>query len=129
MTTTLATIRDRWSRAKPTKTVAFWIAVGAIAVTLILGFTKGGWTTDSSAQIMAESSAEDAVLARLAPICVAQFNADPERTVKLAEFKAVSSAQRSTYIKAQGWATMPGESSPDNRVALECSRQVALLSE
>jgi hypothetical protein len=122
-------IRQRWSQAKLKKSVVFWIAIGAIVLTLFLGFTRGGWTTGGSARHMAEVSAQNAVVARLAPICVAQFNADPGRVLKLEEMKAVNSFQRAGYVKDQGWATMPGETAPDNRVATECAKQIVLIGE
>jgi hypothetical protein len=124
-----STIRERWDRTKPTKTITFWLIIGAIVLTLILGFSKGGWVTESNAQHMAETAAQGAVIERLAPICVTQFNADPERTVKLEEMKPLSPVQRATFVKTEGWATMPGETSPDNRVATECAKQIALIIE
>ena len=122
-------IRQRWDKAKLKKSVVFWIVIGAIVVTLFLGFTKGGWTTNSTAVNMASTSAQNAVVARLAPICVAQFNADAQRAVKLEEFKAASSSQRSKIVMDQGWATMPGETDPDNKVAHECARQIMLTTQ
>ncbi len=122
-------IRQRWDKAKLKKSVVFWIAIGAVLVTLFLGFTKGGWTTSSNATNLAETSAQAAVTARLAPICVAQFNADAQRTVKLEELKAASSSQRSKIVKEQGWATMPGETDPDNKVAGECTKQIMLIAQ
>lgn len=124
------TFRERWSNAKLKKSAVFWIAVGAVLLTLFLGFTRGGWTTKGSAANMAETSAEAAVLERLTPICIAQFSADPQQASKLAELQAVRSAsQRSTYVKEQGWATMPGETDPDSRVASECTRQLMLIGQ
>ena len=113
--------RQRWNKAKLKKSVVFWIVIGAIVLTLFLGFTQGGWTTNSTATHMAATSAQSAVVERLTPICVAQFNADAQRAVKLEELKAASSSQRSKYVKEQGWATMPGESAPDNQVATACT--------
>jgi hypothetical protein len=79
---------------------------------------------------MADRAAEDAVVERLATICVAQFNQDPLNAEKLAELTVISSSvQRATYVKDQGWATMPGETDPDNRVATECTRQLMLLDQ
>ena len=124
-----STIREKWDRTKPTKTITFWLIIAAIILTLILGFSKGGWVTESNAQFMAETAAQGAIVDRLAPICVSQFNADPERAVKLEEMKPLSPVQRSNYITAAGWATMPGETAADNRVATECARQIALISE
>lgn len=120
---------QRWSNAKQSKTRTFWIAIGAVILALYLGFARGGWVTGGTASQMAETSAQAAVVERLAPICVVQFNADAQRVVKLAELKSLSSYQRTNYVKDQGWATMPGESAPDNRVATECARQIAVIGD
>jgi len=123
-------IRQRWSQAKLKKSGVFWIAIGAIVLTLFLGFTRGGWTTGGSARQMAEESAQSAVVARLAPICVAQFNADAQSVMKLQELKAISSSRnRTVYVTEQGWATMPGEKAPDQQVAAACARQLDLIGE
>ena len=124
-----ATFRQRWSDAKLKKSAVFWIAVGAVLLTLFLGFTRGGWTTGGNAANMAETSAEAAVLERLTPFCVAQFSADPQQASKLEELQATtSSSARITFVKEQGWATMPGEEAPDNRVASECTKQLMLIA-
>lgn len=123
-------LRQRWDKAKQTKSATFWIAVAAIAVTLYFGFSRGGWMLGSSAQTMAERAAETAVVERLASICVAQSNQDPLNVEKLIELKAITtSTQRAIYVKDQGWATMPGETDPDNRVAAECAQQLMLLDQ
>lgn len=130
MQTKLANIRQRWDKAKQTKSMTFWIAVGAIIITLYFGFSRGGWMLGTSAETMADRAAEDAVVERLAPICVAQFNQDPLSAEKLTELQLLTSAtQRSIYVKDQGWATMPGEEAPDNRVATECAQQLMLLDQ
>jgi hypothetical protein len=54
-------------------------------------------------------------------ICVAQSGADLQQASKLEEFKALSFSKRTAYVKDQGWATMPGETTPENRVATECA--------
>ena len=124
----LGNIRQRWDKAKQTKSTTFWIAVGAIILTLFLGFSRGGWMLGSSAQTLADRAAQDAVVERLAPICVAQFNQDPLSDEKLTEMKSLTtSSQRASYVKDQGWATMLGEVDPDNRVATECAQQLMLL--
>jgi hypothetical protein len=122
-------IGQRWSKAKQTKTRTFWIAIGAIVLALFLGFSRGGWVTGGSAKRMAETSAQAAVIERLAPICVYQFNADALRAVKLEELKALTSYRRTTFVKDQGWATMPGETTPDSKVATECAKQLMLIGE
>jgi hypothetical protein len=124
------TFRQRWNNAKLKKSVVFWIAIGAVLLTLFLGFTRGGWTTGGNAASMAEKSAAAAVVERLTPICVAQFSADSQQAVKLEELQAItSSSKRINFVKEQGWATMPGETDPDNRVASACTKQLMLIGE
>lgn len=130
MQTKLSNIRQRWDKAKQSKSTTFWIAVVAIIITLYFGFSRGGWTLGSSAQTMADRAAEDAVVERLASICVAQFNQDPLNAEKLAEMQVLTtSTRRSTYVKDQGWATMPGETDPNNRVAAECAQRLMLIDQ
>jgi hypothetical protein len=116
---------DRWTKARPTKTIVFWSAVALIILTIIMGFTWGGWVTGGSAQRMSDS----AVTQRLAAICAGQFNQDPENAPKLAELKKMSSYQRDDYVKEQGWATLPGEAQPNSKVADECAKLLILNSQ
>ena len=124
------TFRQRWSTAKLKKSVVFWIAVGAVLLTLFLGFTRGGWTTGGNATNMAEKAVAGAVVERLTSICVAQFGADPQQALKLEELQAItSSSKRIAFVKDQGWATMPDETSPDNKIASECAKQLMLIAQ
>jgi hypothetical protein len=74
---------------------------------------------------MAETTSQSAVVDRLAPICVTQFNQDPQKDQKLEELNVITSSyQRINYVKDQGWATMPGEAKPDDKVAAACTQQI-----
>ena len=112
---------QRWSAARPTKTLVFWSWVGAAVFTMIIGFSWGGWVTGGTARTTGEVMAQDAVVKRLAPICVVQSGRDPAKAVKLVALKEESSWQRGEYVGKQGWATMPGEQEPDSRVAQACA--------
>ena len=112
---------QRWSAARPTKTLVFWSWVGAGVFTMIIGFSWGGWVTGGTAQQTAETMAHEAVVKRLASICVVQSARDPGRGGKLVALKTESSWQRGEYIGKQGWATMPGEQGPDGKVADACA--------
>lgn len=120
------TAREKWRKAQPTKTILLWACLGAVALTMLVGFTWGGWVTQSTAEKMATAAAKLAVVERLAPICVAQFNQDPEREQKLQVLKDTTTFQQSQYVADQPWAIMPGEDKPDSQVTREC---VKLLSE
>jgi hypothetical protein len=103
------------------------MAVGAI-VLLIVIFWAGWVVTQSSAQAEARQTAEKTVLDKLVPICVDQFQKDPNKEERLKELEGKSSWDRGDYVKKQGWATMPGSKSPDQDVADECAKRIAELS-
>jgi len=105
-------------------TVGIWGAIGGAIVLAIIGFKWGGWVTGGTAQAMAEEMAVKAVVDRLTPICVAQFNQDPEKDQKLKELKEKDFWERDGYVEKQGWATMPTEKKPDSKVAAECASQI-----
>lgn len=123
-----ASLGQRWSEARPTKTAVFWACMAAVVVTMIVGFSWGGWVTGGTARNMAEAAARDAVVTRLAPICVLQFNADPAKDQKLSELKEESTWRRGEYVGKHGWATMPGETEPDGNVADQCANLLMLSS-
>ena len=109
--------------------IGVWAAIGGAILTIIIGFAWGGWVTGGTAQSRAEKIAADAVVARLVPICVAQFNQDQEKDKKLKELKEKSNWEKDKYIKEQGWATMPYEKEPDSSVADKCAEQIMQIGQ
>ena len=120
--------RQQWRQARPTKTAVFWSCVVSIVATMIVGFTWGGWVTGGTARRMAEVRGEEAVVKRLAPICVVRFNQDPLKTQKLKDLRTTNTWEQVEYVQKQGWATMPGEQEPERRVAEECGKLLLSLS-
>jgi hypothetical protein len=120
---------QRWREAQPTKKVLFWSCVASIILTMIVGFAWGGWVTGGTAQKMARKMADEAVVKRLAPICVVQFNQDIVKEQKLSELKEMSNWSRRDYVQKQGWATMPGEENPDRKVADACANLLMQISQ
>jgi len=106
-----------WEKIKP----ALWGIVGGAIAAIIIGFAWGGWVTGGTAENMADEMAEVAVVDRLAPICVEQFNQDSQKNQKLKKLKKISSWERGDYVKKQGWATMPGEKEAASNVAGKCA--------
>ena len=121
--------RKRWNEAQPSKTMLFWSVIGAMVLTLIVGFNWGGWVTGGTAQSMAETAAKNAVVERLALICVDQFHQDPGKAQKLVEFNDASSYQKDDYVRDQGWATISGAEKPDTKVADACAKLIAQLEQ
>jgi hypothetical protein len=106
----------------------FWSCLATMVVTMIIGFTWGGWVTGGTALRMAEASGDEAVVKRLAPMCVFRFNEDPKKAGKLKELRDVSTWEKTDYVKKQGWATMPGEQEPGSRVAEECGKLLMAIT-
>ena len=113
-------------KGKEIRTFACGMAVGAILL-LIVVFSAGWVVTSSSALIKAKAMAATAVMDRLAPISVAQFMLDPDKEERLDELKELDSWKRGEYVEKQGWATMPGEKTPDSIVAAECAKRLVAL--
>lgn len=116
---------ERWSNVQPSKTMLFWACVASVVLTIVIGFNWGGWVTANNAARTAQSMADDAVVLRLAPICFAQFDQDPDRDLKLVEMSGQATSQRTRYIQDQGWATISGEEQPDRNVASACARLIS----
>lgn len=95
-------------------------AAGAV-VLAIVGFNWGGWLTGDEADEMTQA----AIVERLVPICVGQFNMDVDKVTKLAALKKVDSWSRGEFVVKQGWATMPGAKEADSSVARGCADKIA----
>lgn len=113
---------ERWSKAQPSKAMLVWCCLGAVALTMLVGFRWGGWQTTKGATAMAVSASNAAVVEQLAPICVAQFNLDPAHSEKLVVLKETPTYQQAAYVTEQQWATMPGAEKPVSKVADACAR-------
>lgn len=101
-----------------------WGAViGAAAITVV-GFSSLGWKLDSTAQQMAADRAGTAVVGVLTPICVEKFQHQANASAKLAELNKVSSWDRESMIEKGGWATVPGNDTPNSAVARACAERL-----
>jgi hypothetical protein len=112
------------------KPFAVGLGVGAV-VLLIIIFSAGWVVTSGSAEAQAKLIAQEAVIAHLAPIAIAQFMQDPNRQKRFKEFKKLDSYglnNRTDYVKKQGWATMPGAKDPDSSVAEEVAERLGKLN-
>lgn len=96
------------------------LAIGSIA-TMIVGFSWGGWMLGGTAKQIASTQASSAVVAALAPICVAQFQTATDAPARLAELKKVSSWEQYSFIEKGGWDKMPGGQAADSGVARACA--------
>jgi hypothetical protein len=99
-------------------------AVGAVAA-MVVGFNWGGWMLGSTGEAIAKERANAAVVAALAPICVANFRQANNAAANLSELNKIRYEwDRGTFVEKGGWATMPGTPSADIAVARACAEML-----
>jgi type VI protein secretion system component VasK len=99
-----------------------WGAVIGSVLTMIVGFSWGGWTTSTTTNQLALTRADAAVTTALVPICLAQEKMDAAKGKKLGELKALTSSYDQTdFVMKAGWATFPGNADPNREVAEACA--------
>ena len=109
-----------WYQGEALKRLLQGVAVGAVA-TLVIGFGWGGWMLGSSAKTLADSTANSAVVAAIAPICVEQFQHSADAAGNLTALKKVSTWEQAAFVEKGGWALMPGSKAVDSGVAQACA--------
>jgi hypothetical protein len=106
----------------PTKPVLLG-AFGGMILTVAIGFNWFGipglgWMTSNSAKVMAN----DAVVERLVPICVAQAKGASEAQ-SLTELMALTSTYRQAeHVRNAGWATLGDADTPDRKLSDLCAK-------
>ena len=102
---------------------AWGLVVGGV-LTMIVGFSWGGWTTSSTADRLAMERSNTAVTAALVPVCLEKSKSDPAITKKVGELKALTSPyeQREAVLK-DGWASV-GAAEGNREVAEACAAQL-----
>lgn len=112
---------------RTTRTV-FLSAIGGALVWWIVLSAGLGWMATGSAEKKAGEQVQAAVLDLLTPICVEMFRQDSESEAKLKALKEESSWNQADYVVKQGWATMPGHESPEERIAKACATQILAVN-
>ena len=107
---------------------AAWGFVSGSIVTMIVGFSWGGWMTSSGVDRIATERVNAAVIAALVPVCLEKSKADPGAAEKLGALKALTSSweQRDAVIR-DGWATVGG-AEPNRDVAEACASQLVKVA-
>jgi len=111
-------------RKEMIKPFVWGIVVGAIVLLIVI--FSAGWVTTSGS---AKAKAEEAVVDRLASICVARFQQDPNRDERLAEFKGKNTwgTDRREYVKTGGWAKMADVEEPGDALCEKCAELLGKL--
>ena len=112
-----------------TKPVFWGMVAGAIALSIV-GFNWGGWMTGGAAEQFARTSADEAVVLALTPICVDQFQKSAGVTANLVALKEITSTwDQRKYVGEGGWATMPGSTAePNRKVLAACADELNKLA-
>ena len=108
------------------KRLAQGAALGAVA-TMIIGFSWGGWSIESTAAKRADEASRTAVVAVLAPICVDRFQRSADATNNFIELKKVSAYMQGSFVEKGGWATSPGSDKANSAVAQACATMLGNL--
>jgi alpha/beta superfamily hydrolase len=103
---------------------ALWGAVCGAAALAFIGFNWGGWVTGGAAEAQADQRAAKAVVAALAPICVANFQRGKDASAQLADLKKAKSWEQGDFVTKGGWATMPGATSVNRAMASSCADMI-----
>lgn len=121
-------LRQRWEEFRPSKTMLFWSCVGAVVLTLVVGFSWGGWVTGGTAKAMAEDASEEAYAQLAGAVCVARFTAAADAQAQLTKLKQISSSYRQRdFVEQGGWAVMPGSEKADRDTTRLCAEELAKL--
>ncbi len=111
-------MRINWEVVKP----ALWTGAGGVVVGMVLLSYGFGFMSRTSAEKLASTSSDRAVVAVLAPICADKFSALPdvaERKVALVADKDNSYKMREAFPEAL--ITLPGKSYPDSDLTAACA--------
>jgi hypothetical protein len=122
---TMVDFREKFSAYRASKKVLIWSWVGVAALTMVIGFTWGGWVTGGSATERAETAAEKAVAALAADVCFNRFMAAPDAQASLAAFNEESAYSRAKYVEEGGWTTLGGRDKPIRGASKLCADQLA----
>jgi hypothetical protein len=117
-------MQQRWHAYTASKTTLFWTGAGCAIVTMIIGFTAGGWVTGGTAAQMSRAAANGAQAELAATMCVAKFMGSPDAQVQLTALKASNSWGRDTIIEKGGWVALPGVKESVSGAADKCAQRL-----
>jgi hypothetical protein len=113
---------QRFEDYQPSKSTLLWACAASIAVTMIVGFNWGGWVTGGTSRTLAATAGNVARGELASAVCVDKFKAAPDSAARLVELNAITDTyKRRQFVEAGGWATMPGQTSPDRLGSESCA--------
>src|SRR5271154_5292836 len=94
-----------WYQGESLKRLLQGAALGAFA-TLGIGFSWGGFMLGSTARTLADGTADSAVVAAMAPICVDQFQHSADAPNNLTALQKTNSYEQAAYVAKGGCHTV-----------------------
>ena len=101
---------------------------GALVWWVALGLWLG-WMSPGSAQRQADTAVLAALVEKLTPICVGNYNADTDREAKWERVKNSAYYNRDEVFAEQGWATFIGSDEPETRIVESCRNAIRASAE
>lgn len=114
---------QRWEEWRPSKGALFWSCVSISILTMVIGFTWGGWMTGGSAQEMTQEARRNLA----ATFCVQRFLNQPDAAARHAALMEISAWQRDDFVQDGGWAKLPTLDRPLGGIAALCADKLATV--
>jgi hypothetical protein len=112
----------------PTKAALGWTAAGASVLTIVVGFTVGGWVTGGGAERMMQEARVGGQAELAAAVCAANFRDAPTAQAKQAELASMSTTRQRQFVLDQPWGRVPGAEGAVGRNAAEiCARMISQM--
>lgn len=121
----MANLGEKLRDFRATKGVLVWSCLGTAVLTMVVGFTWGGWVTGGSAEQRAEEAAEQAVAQLAADVCYDRFMEAADARSNLQALKKESEYQRDGFIEDGGWTTLANREDPVDGAADLCADRLA----
>lgn len=120
-------MNSKWEQFRPSKSLWFWSCAGTAVLTMVVGFTVGGWVTGGTAADLSKNARRDGRAQLAADVCVARFKDSAGFAADLVKLKAENSWSRDNFVVDAGWVTLAGISDPVAGAAELCAQTLSDL--
>ena len=110
-------MRIDWEIVKP----SLWTGAGGVVVGMVLLSYGFGFMSRTTAEKLASTSSERAVIAALAPVCAANFRALPDVAARTATLVANKDSYKLREAFPEAMITLPGNSFTDSNLTAACA--------
>ncbi len=99
-------------------------AVAGALLTMLLGFTLGGWVTSSKSESVARVQSNLAVTAALAPICFNNYKRSTNAQQQRALLEKTEDWKQAEFVNSAGWTRIPGVKKVRSGLANSCAKLI-----